>query len=705
MMSTAITGLLLASAFLFEGVKTRYTKTFRYDKPDCAPVWWGGESRSVEAYGSDYCIFLDIIYTDGTGAWQKWAKWTAGTHDWEYTSKVFLPEKPVAKIECHAFLRHGGGQAEFRNVFLRREAPPVGTNLAVQRKTNLPVSDEDEVAVCTFDGTNCVWTKRMESPSAFRPANPLAPKAAKVWSADSMSLVAPLEFPDPAATNGVVRLDVCRGESEGFQACLSTGAETELEDVELVPGEFRDEKGDPFPGEVRWERVGFVPLPSEFHHHPASHHAGMRWVPDPLLPAAPMRVRRGSTQPVLVTFAAARGAKAGTYRGEVRFTAGGRRLKGPVPVEVRVRGFELPRAFGLKTGFAMMDGFLQKLYPDRFREMRRRAWDLMLDHRLNPDDVTRTTPPDIGELLHARERGMNYFTVQNIVRPKPDQPWTLKSTPEELGADEFWTWFSGSLRPYVAELRRHGLDRLAAVYGFDERKEDYYPVMARMYPKLKRELGLPLLTSAMLYRDVMKGTLASNSVEALSADWYVPLTQNWRDGTTDWFRSQGKEVWWYVCCGPVHPYANFSSYEYPPAEARVLVGWQTFAHRPDGFLFWAVNFWSRIDRPLDEGDVFFDIDTFSKFDMPGDGVMTYPGRGHILSGLHLASVRDAVEDYEWLQLAEKADPAATRAAIERVTRGLKDWNSDSANLRRARRELADVLEGVPQPCIREANMR
>ena len=79
-MSTAMTGLLLASAFLFEGVKTHYAKTFRYDKPDCAPVWWGGESRSVEAYGSDYCIFLDIIYTDGTGAWQKWAKLTAGTH-------------------------------------------------------------------------------------------------------------------------------------------------------------------------------------------------------------------------------------------------------------------------------------------------------------------------------------------------------------------------------------------------------------------------------------------------------------------------------------------------------------------------------------------------------------------------------------------------------------------------------------------------
>jgi len=685
-----MTAALLLSAFLFEGVKTRHVQTFRYETPDRAPVYWGGESRATEAYGSDYCIFLDIIYTDGTGAWQKWAKWTAGTHDWEKTAKVFLPEKPVKRIDCHVFLRHATGKAEFRNVFLRREAPSVGTPLAVQRKTNLPFDDSDEISTCTFDGKGVVWTKRTERPSAFRGTNPSAPQAVRVWSADSMSLVTPLEFPPPAAETRPVRLDLARGERESFQACLSTG--TELSGVELKLDGFRNERNEPFPGTFTWERVGYVPLPEEFHHHPASQHAGQKWVPDPLLPAAPMRVRRQSTQAAFVTFAADRGARPGVYRGTVRFVAKGCALGEPLAVEVRVRDFELPRAFGLRTGFALMDGFLRKLYPDRFREVRRAAWNVMLDHRLNPDDITRTSPPEIDDLLFARDRGMNSFTVQNFVKPIPGQPWTLKSSPETLASDDFYVWFTNSLTPYVAELRRHGLDRLAAIYGFDERKEDYYPVIAKAYPKLKRDLGLPLITSAMLYRDVMKGNLASNSTEALSADIYVPLTQNWRDGTTDWFRSNGKKVWWYVCCGPLHPYANFASLEYPPLEARVLVGWQTFAKRTDGFLYWAVNFWSKFEKPLDESDVFQGIDMTSPFDMPGDGVLTYPGCAGLLPGLRLASVRDGIEDYEWLQLAERVDPVATRAVLARVTTALKTWNADPANLRRVRSDLADIIE-------------
>ena len=325
--------------------------------------------------------------------------------------------------------------------------------------------------------------------------------------------------------------------------------------------------------------------------------------------------------------------------------------------------------------------------------MKRAAWNIMLDHRLNPDDITRTSPPDIDDLLYARSRGMNYFTVQNLVRPNPNAPWTLLSSPKELASESFYSWFTNSLTPYVAELRRHGLDRMAAVYGFDERTKEYYPTIEKLYPKLKRDLGLDLITSAMLYRDIAKGSLASNAVAALSADIYVPSTQVWKDDTTDWLKKQGKRVWWYTCCGPLFPYPNLSSLEYPPIEARVLVGWQTFAHRAEGYLFWAVNFWSKIDSPLDESDVFFDINTRSPFDMPGDGVMTYPGRDHVLPGLRLASMRDAVEDYEWLQLASAKDPAATAAAIRRVTTGLKTYVRDPKALRAARAELAQIIEG------------
>ena len=680
-----------AAAFgemLFEGERTKFEKTIVYDSPDASPIYWGGTSRSEEAYGTDYCVFIDIIHDDGSATWQKWAKWTGGTHDWEKTSNVLIPKKPVKKIILAAFLRHGTGKIWIKDVFVDRKLPPDGTVLSVQRRTNLPFDDSDDVTERYLDGTKVAERTRREAPSTYSAANPLAANGFALWAADSMRIVTPLDFPTADETNAPsVSIELARGEREGFQVCLSTGAETSFDDVTLAGSALVSEDGERLSGRVYWERIGYLPLPFDYHHHPESRHGGMKWVPDPLLPAGPMKLRKGGTQGALVTVAAARDAKPGVYRGKVRARVGGKALPGAIAVSVRVRDFELPRTFGLKTGFAMMDGFIKKLYPDRFRDMKRAAWDVMLDHRLNPDDITRTSPPEIEDLLRARDRGMNYFTVQNVVKPKPNQPWTLMSSPKELFNDGFYAWFTNSLSGYVADLRRHGLDKYAAIYGFDEREKEYYAGMAEMCPKLKRDLGLPFITSAMLYRDMTRGSLPSNSVEALSADWYVPGTHVYRRELSDYLRARGKQVWWYVCCGPAHPYANISSYEYPPLEARVLA-WQTHQNGVDGFLYWAVNHWGGIDSPLDESDTYFpDVNTRSKFDMPGDGVLAYPGKDHILPGLRLASVRDAVEDYEWLQEASRRDRAATDAAVLRVTTDMKSWNPSPANLRAVRSSL------------------
>ena len=678
---------------LFDGERERFDKTIVYDKPDAAPIYWGGTSRSVEAYATDYCVFLDIIYEDGSATWQKWAKWTGGTHDWEKTANIFFPKKPVKKIILAAFLRNGKGKISIKDVFVNRELPPDGTVLAVQRRTNLPFDDSDDVEERYLSGDQVRYRIRRETPSTYRPKNTLPPDAVALWPADSMRIVTPLDFPDAGRMADFVSMELARGERESVQMCLTTGAEASFENVTLDISGLKALDGTPFKGRVFWERVGYLPLPFDYHHHPESHHGRMKWVPDPLLPAAQMKLRKGGTQAVLVTFEAARDARPGLYRGRVVAKSGRRELPaGGVDLTVRVRDFELPRTFGLKTGFAMMDGFIRKLYPDRFREMKRAAWDLMLDHRLNPDDITRTSPPEIEDLLHARDRGMNYFTVQNIVRPLPDQPWTPLSSPKELFTDSFYGWFTNSLAGYVAELRKHDLAKFAAIYGFDEREKEYYKGISEMYPKLKRDLGLPFITSAMLYRDMTRGTIASNSVEGLSADIYVPGTQVFRKGLTDYLHSQGKQVWWYVCCGPTHPHANFSSYEYPPLEARVLA-WQTYSHGADGFLFWAVNFWSQQKAPLDETDTYFpDFSTYSQYDMPGDGVMTFPGKDHILPGLRLASVRDAVEDYEWLQLAGQRDAAATAETIARVTTGMTKWDPSPSTLRAARSLLAEIIE-------------
>ena len=115
------------------------------------------------------------------------------------------------------------------------------------------------------------------------------------------------------------------------------------------------------------------------------------------------------------------------------------------------------------------------------------------------DDITRTSPPLIEDLLHARDRGMNSFNILNVVPPPKDEKTVrvLNAKPSEIFTDSFYERFIGRLRPYVDELRKHGLEGMAYIYGFDECRREYYDGMTNFWLKLKRDVpGIPLMTTA-----------------------------------------------------------------------------------------------------------------------------------------------------------------------------------------------------------------
>ena len=113
----------------------------------------------------------------------------------------------------------------------------------------------------------------------------------------------------------------------------------------------------------------------------------------------------------------------GTYRGRVVVTPADAPAA-ELPVSVRVRRFTLPRSPRMKTAFAMMDGFTRATYGEITPALRRQCLDLMLSHRLNPDDISRTDPPDVADLLYARDHGLTAFNILNLV-PKPQGQSTL----------------------------------------------------------------------------------------------------------------------------------------------------------------------------------------------------------------------------------------------------------------------------------------
>ena len=73
-------------------------------------------------------------------------------------------------------------------------------------------------------------------------------------------------------------------------------------------------------------------------------------------------------------------------------------------------------------------------------------------------------------------------------------------------------------------------------------------------------------------------------------------------------RAQGKKVWWYICCGPHNPYANWFV-EYAAIESRLLMGAMTAKYRPDGFLYYSLSIWNE-NKPIESGP--FTVDTRSQ---------------------------------------------------------------------------------------------
>ena len=78
---------------------------------------------------SNYSVYLDLSFTDGTHLWGQATPFSTGTHDWQQRRVVVLPEKPIKQVSFHMLLRGHGGKAWFRDPELRVIDTPEGASL------------------------------------------------------------------------------------------------------------------------------------------------------------------------------------------------------------------------------------------------------------------------------------------------------------------------------------------------------------------------------------------------------------------------------------------------------------------------------------------------------------------------------------------------------------------------------------------------
>ncbi|MBU0609366.1 MAG: DUF4091 domain-containing protein, partial [Armatimonadetes bacterium] len=154
------------------------------------------------------------------------------------------------------------------------------------------------------------------------------------------------------------------------------------------------------------------------------------------------------------------------------------------------------------------------------------------------------------------------------------------------------------------------------------------------------------------------------------------------------------DIWWYICIGPQHPYANWFV-EYPAIEGRLLMGAMTAKYRPGGFLYYAVNRWPLNDKPITSGPR-TDWNPASYKINNGDGSVMCAGANGPLATIRLENIRDGMEDYETYLLlrkllADKKLPGATAEVPEALVRDLTHFTNDPQLVVQERERLAKEI--------------
>ncbi|MCX7047284.1 MAG: hypothetical protein NTX50_17580 [Candidatus Sumerlaeota bacterium] len=107
------------------GVSQNVTLNQTRPEPIIASAWSKAENAGG-ARDSDYSLYLDLVYTDGTPLWGQSAPFKVGAHDWERVVVKVMPEKSVRSLSFHLLFRRHSGKAWFRDPELRTIAATEG---------------------------------------------------------------------------------------------------------------------------------------------------------------------------------------------------------------------------------------------------------------------------------------------------------------------------------------------------------------------------------------------------------------------------------------------------------------------------------------------------------------------------------------------------------------------------------------------------
>jgi len=156
-----------------------------------------------------------------------------------------------------------------------------------------------------------------------------------------------------------------------------------------------------------------------------------------------------------------------------------------------------------------------------------------------------------------------------------------------------------------------------------------------------------------------------------------------------WRETGDYKMWWYVCCSPEYPYANYFT-SYRGEGCRVLL-WQQYMNNIDGLLYWDVNFWN---TQLEGGGLITKKKTNN-----GDGNLIYPryffGTTEMAPSVRFEYVRDSFEDFQYMkQLEEIIGRDEVMKFVNEVTTDMLHFTEDDTVIEKQRDNMGYILESM-----------
>jgi len=420
--------------------------------------------------------------------------------------------------------------------------------------------------------------------------------------------------------------------------------------------------------DVKVYEVRYVSIP---------HTPEKQW-PDPLPPhLRPVNLKAGQNQPFWIKVYVPEYQSPGLYWTTVHVDVDGRQAA-VIPLTVSVYPFTISKTPHVRTAFGISKGYLYNHHEVSPKMQAReflyaRYYEMLLDHRVSAYSVPfGVTSPRA--MKYLRDERMTSYVI-----PYTDDRDEMLETCRYLG--EKGVFHKGMYYPIDEPFTKKSYDTL------QQRAQNIHDttVTGKVCSPFYRG---PDFDSE---RDIFDIATDWLDIWCMNTGYY---------GATQMEKMQerqaaGEEAWWYVCCGPGRPKANFFV-DMNAMQHRMLF-WQMYKHNIDGLLYWSTTYWN----PSVTKDPWEDMATVKDINpkLYGDGSLMYPGSkigvNSPVSSIRLECILDGLEDIEYLVLLERAygREVADKMVASLVT-SLTEYSQDPLELLTVREDIADGLSAL-----------